>query len=472
MEQQIALPNSCTAEEAVEIVGEVTARLLIVGDPPSLRTLRLWRAKQLLSPGGRRFTRRNLLEVLGIMRLRSDGLTVGAAAERCKALDEDRLELLLTASQVKSTASQSTFAQVTLQLLAKGLLEQYRLVARGAIVGHSDTWRTGIENSPTSLRQASARLGRLYFEEGREDQAASLHALLQLCMKPLQHWAPHALSNLPEANDAVLIDPDYRVPSEDCEAIAQAAEGVSQDDLIEHRLHHELGQTLARLGDDADATYTTIREFIGRHPLATKRELQGLYAQPELPNAAIDFVRSLYSPVHADYATTGQSRRCHYCRALIGRDGRCTLHGCREDHPHTRAIELTAADEAMVARPEVLKYWVDPAREELRLYDALRLSGIAASLYPHSDRCDVAIGEDVGIDVKDYRNPSRLARKLNQGIGGLATYGRPILAVADRRAQDGDYIARLREQLLPEHRQRLEVLSLSQAIRVLKREYQ
>jgi hypothetical protein len=120
----------------------------------------------------------------------------------------------------------------------------------------------------------------------------------------------------------------------------------------------------------------------------------------------------------------------------------------------------------------VLKYWVDPAREELRLYDALRAAGIQAALYPHADRCDVAIGDDVGVDVKDYRDPAHLARKLNRGIGGLARYRRGLLAVADRRARHGDYIGRLREQLLPDTRERLEVRSVGETIRVLKRGYQ
>jgi hypothetical protein len=66
----------------------------------------------------------------------------------------------------------------------------------------------------------------------------------------------------------------------------------------------------------------------------------------------------------------------------------------------------------------------------------------------------------------------RLVRKLNLGIGGLLYYPRIILAVADRRVRYGDYIDRLREQLSPGNRQRLELRSVSDTIRVLKRDFQ
>src|SRR5919204_2591650 len=98
------LPESCTAEEAVGLVGTLAGHLASPGDVPSLRTLRLWRSKQLLSKGGRQFTRKNLLEVLGTMRLRIDGVTTGAAAEKCTALDEARLLTPVTAPRTMPAA--------------------------------------------------------------------------------------------------------------------------------------------------------------------------------------------------------------------------------------------------------------------------------------------------------------------------------------------------------------------------------
>src|SRR5262249_35011539 len=145
--------------------------------------------------------------------------------------------------------------------------------------------------------------------------------------------------------------------------------------------------------------------------------------------------------------------------------GRCVLEGCRDDHPGTRQTDPLRLDEARIARPEVLKFWVDPAREELRLFDGLERVGASPQLYPHCDRCDVSIGDAVGVDVKDYRAPARLAGRLNRWIGGLAHYPGAVLAIADRR-DVGQYLARVRELLSRENQKRLEIMSVTKALRM------
>lgn len=360
------------------------------------------------------------------------------------------------------------FAKVTLALLAQGVAQQYHLVRKGSIVGLIKQGQKPVEGPPIALRQAMAQLGRLYFEEGQEDRAASIHELLTHCMTPLAHWAPSAIHTLPQASNVVLIDPDYLVPSEDCEAIIEQAPGSRMEDLIERTLHRQLMFTVEGPGRDAAAVYTTIREFIARHPLATARELQVLRANPELPDDAVAFVQSIYIPVHTDHAVKGFIRRCYHCQAPIGRDGRCFLYGCREDHPQVCQGQPVQQMEAQVAQAEVLKYWVDPARDELRLFDNLRNVGIEAVLYPQLDQCDVAIEDAVGVDIKDYRDPECLAQRLNHSIVGLSDWDRKIIAITDRRVRSNtDYIARLREKLNPHVRNDLEILSVSETIQKL-----
>jgi hypothetical protein len=117
------------------------------------------------------------------------------------------------------------------------------------------------------------------------------------------------------------------------------------------------------------------------------------------------------------------------------------------------------------------KYWCDPAQEELRLYYGLQaLFGEAVQLYPHQDRCDVAVGAEIGIDVKDYQDPVSLARKLNYSLGGLRLYPRKLLAVAARRARQTHYLDRLREQLLPAVRRSIQVMSVDEVLITLQRE--
>jgi hypothetical protein len=461
------LPEQCTVEEAAVLLAEVAADLALTRDVPSVRTLRLWRAKHLLSPGSRRMTRKNVLEALVIVRLGVEGMGTAAAAERAREWDDARLLRFLTGGPgMPASVAPGTPPEITLRLLALGLLALFRAVTeRDAIVGHMDAQQ---RNTPATLRRAMALLGRHYFEEGQPDVTASVHALIRCAMTPLEEWAPIALRQLPNVADLVLVDPDYVVPTEDCQLIAEEAEGATPDDLVERHLHDQLMESLNRLSGNADRAYTAVREFIGRHPMATRPELRLLtHEDPEWPDEAIAFIQSVYMAVHrGSVAGTGISR-CRFCQGLIDRDGRCTLRACREEHSPSESGERVAVEHAFAARREVLMYWTEPALAELKLYDALLGRGLHAELYPHRDRCDVALNEQVGIDVKDYADPVRLARKLNRGIGGLAYYPRAILAVADRRARTAGYLDRLREQLTPSTRRRLEVLSVQETIRAL-----
>ena len=468
-----AIPQESTADDAAVLIATAASELGIRAEPPDVRTLRLWRSKRRLTVEGRRFTRRNLIEVLVLLKLRQEGLTLQGAVERVLALDEERLRLLLTQSSSLPLTTSDAEPLITLHLLARGIIEQYRLVEKGAIVGHTDERMTGMLSTPLSLQQAMAHLSRYYFAEGHDDRASSVHQLLRLCTEPLHAWAPRALAELTQYRDAVLIDPLYLVPNEDCEAIAEEADGTNLADMIERHLHEALRATLAKLGEDADAAYTVIRAFIGHHPLATRLELQHLYLNPELNNEAIAFVQGIYMAVHASSAINAQVQRCGYCNALLTYKG-CSLAGCRDDYPQPHPSDLLIPlGDAFLARPEVLKYWADPAREELRLYDALRRDTALRtiiSLYPGSDRCDVAVGEEIGIDVKDYHDPVRLAHRLNRSLGGLNHYPRRIVAIA-RRRWSSTYRDRLLEQLSPERRTALQVMRVDDAITYIKKTY-
>ena len=209
------IPEACSAEQAEEIVAGLAPRLGIDGELPSLRTVRLWRAKDMLTKAGRQFTRRNILELLAITRLRAQGVSASAASERVLELTDDEVRYLAAGTEHAPTDESRGFATDTVQILAMGLLQQYRAVAEGAVVGATLVDGGSKLNTPLALRQAMARLGRLYFVDGLPDHAASVNNLITLCTHPLATWAPSAVTQLPEYADAVLVDPTYLVPSED-----------------------------------------------------------------------------------------------------------------------------------------------------------------------------------------------------------------------------------------------------------------
>lgn len=481
------IPDQCDAEQAASTVAALAPMLGIGGDLPDVRTLRLWRTKRLMTIDGRHFTRRNILEVLAWRKLQQrDGLSQQAAAQRARSLDETRLLLLLQGTGNLQPPSTGPDPLITLQLLASGIVTLYSRVGKGAIVGHTDQHVTGVENTPVTLRQAMACLGHLYFAEERQDQASSVHQLLNMCKLPLNEWAPQALATLEEYSGVVLVDPDYLdapVPSEACETIAETAAGTRHmSDLIERQLHEQLREAIKQLGEaDAESAYTRIREFVARHPLTSAGELGDLHYDDDVPYAAITFLyEHVYTPVHAWDSRDGREvYQCKHCSCLIvaqqGNWGKaaCCLAGCREEHPTAEIRQRLPLAESYIARPEILKFWVDPARDELRIYDALRkVPGLRerARLYPHADRCDVSVGDQAGVDVKDYRDPIILAQRLNRSSLGVFMYSDAILAIAKRRWTPA-YQEQLEERLTPDRRSRLKIMSVTKAISYLKDTY-
>jgi hypothetical protein len=478
------LPANCTLEEAVTLISRYASIFgLDRSVLPDARALRDWRVRRILTVDGRHFTRRALLEAFVIIRLRQQGMTLSAAGTFARGItDESALYAHLsttpgttlggTDSAVGGAEQRGVDPLLTLQLLATGIIALYTRVRGGALVAHSDRTQLGYETTPAQLYQAMAYLGRYAFIEGREDTAASVHQLLALCQQPLHTWAPQALAHLEGYEEVILVDPDYRVPSDDCETIAANAKRGDLGDLIEDQLHKRLRSTISRSAG-ADEAYTAIRAFIGGHPMATRGELRALRLNQAIPDEALAFLEGLYQPVHAYEARDGLVRRCRRCGGLISNaTNACHLAGCRDDYPETTEQESVPLAEARIPPPEALLYWADPAREELRLYSELqkvRRLRDHVFLYPHSDRCDVALDEEIGIDVKDYRDPARLAQRLNGSIGGLEYYPRRILAIAKRRWNRA-YRDQLLDYLTTERRTQLEVMSVTQAIQTLRRE--
>ena len=217
--------------------------------------------------------------------------------------------------------------------------------------------------------------------------------------------------------------------------------------------------------------YTLVRRFIAEHPLATLEELGRIRKNPRLNPTIAAFLDEVYQSVHPNDTRSGQVLRCGHCQGPMTPEGRCHLATCRALHPDSLVGTKLPAESVKVARPEILRYWCDPAQEELRLYHAVReVHGDAVHLYPDEDRCDVSLGESIGVDVKDYADPVRLAAKLNNGIGGLRLYDRKILAVAARRARTDQYIARLKERLTPHLRRTIDVIGVDEAIEILSKE--
>lgn len=465
------LPPATTAEEAIPLITRLAADQGIDPKHFDLRTLRLWRTKKQITVEGRKVSRRNLLEVVFILRRRGEGLTQLAASSEALAMTEEQLEQAIAAPAATPLVS-STHAGLsgkqTLTRLAQGILDQFQAVEGGAVVAYNDVL-VPETITPTRLQQAQAFLGRHYFEEGQEDTSSSLHILLTQCTTPLKNWAPQAL--LTDVNrDFVLINGFYKIPSAECRDLAEDGRGYSLLDFRQHDLHQELREAVEKYGLQRDEKYTQIREFIGRNPLATRATF-GELRDTALRSDTIEWIESLYEPAHASLANQDRLvASCSRCHSLLMPDGTCTLEGCMEQYRDRHALALYPLNEVLLARPEVRKYWCDPAREELRLFDALnkgKLKG-KVQLYPQSDICDVGV-EHIAIDVKEHRDPVNLARMLNDHRSDLALYDLAILAISDRYWTK-HYGERLTEKLDAANHRKWRVMSVSDAIRFVRGE--
>lgn len=457
-----------TLKELLEGAGSLTERLNLGLVLPTERAVRDWRNDGLLTREGRSFTGRNLLEVLRIKQLRDQDFPVHTIRDDLTQRDDAALYAALTEGQLFPVVNddRELLLSETVSLLAGAILKQFEMTREGHLVGI-------YKDIPTELRQAQAHLARLAFESGETGEAdrfASVHDLLAACRKPMRAWAPSPLANHPGYATAILIDDEHLVPTEECNQFAE--QGGRLDDLIEKRLHEGVTQALTYTVEEerADA-YTLVRRFIAEHPLATLEELGRIRKNPRLNPTIAAFLDEVYQNVHTSDTRSGQVLRCGNCQGPMTPDGICRLATCRALHPDSLIGANLSAESVKVARPEILRYWCDPAQEELRLYNAAReVHGDAVHLYPDEDRCDVSLGTNIGVDVKDYADPVRLAAKLNNGIGGLRLYDRKILAVAARRARNDQYIARLKERLTPHLRRTIDVMGVDEAIEVLKKE--
>ncbi|MEW6420228.1 MAG: hypothetical protein AB1511_00685, partial [Deinococcota bacterium] len=128
--------------------------------------------------------------------------------------------------------------------------------------------------------------------------------------------------------------------------------------------------------------------------------------------------------------------RCGHCGSLIEATDppHCSSARCREEHDEAWVRDQVDPAELRVLRGELVLFWVNPGREELRLYEALKQRRDDVTLYPNQDEVDIGLGgeRDIGLDLKDYASMPTLARRFHRELGGLAFYRRGIVVVTDR----------------------------------------
>lgn len=479
-----------TAEELLEGLQRKIEQLNLAVESPSVRTIRSWRSRNLLSqPKGKKFGFRQVLEGLAILQLLKKGWTLVAIAEVLSSWNEKELERQILVEREEENVDRSrnspelslffqqkrqnnhTLAEDAVILLAQGILKQYDRVLTGREIVRQD------DKLPPELHSAMCKLGRLYLEEGKCDRAACVHDVLECSRYSLnndQKWNLTAFQKL-DTNNVKLIDPDLRVPTVDCREIANKSGSFGEDNVIENRLHQLIRTATESLGRKQHQAYTAIRELLGRRSLIKERELLDYLEEREL-TPRLETVLEFFDPVPEVWLINGYTHRCAHCNTLMrphyNRDrfpeGYCPIHQCNSKYPPQVKEKLNPEDgRLLVAKPQILAYWTAPAIDELAIFDEAKTYGLDVELYPESDLCDVAIGDrNIGIDAKSYRSPVLLALKLNRNIGGLINYKTRIVAITDELIEDcPGYLSTLRSLLNEKSETKsLQVMSVSSVI--------
>ncbi|WP_413168134.1 hypothetical protein ACL6C3_15570 [Capilliphycus salinus ALCB114379] len=485
-----------TAEALTKQLKRQIAQLGWSVDPPALRTVRLWRAKQLLSqPKGQKFGFRQILEGLATALLLKKGWTLAAIAQVLPSFSDVILEQQIIAETNHQDANWSPtipgatlplptghankfdLAEDAVILLAQGILRQYTRVLNREIVRQDDSM-------PSELYRSLCKLGRLYIEEGLPDEAACVHTVLDRARLPLKEWKLKIFQppNF-RFSGAILIDPDLRVPTSDCAEIANITGSFGEDNVIEYRLHQRLRESTERLGSrHQHKAYTAVRELFGRRSLIGQHELFEYLEDKELTPLQGTILDNFFDLVPDIWLINGYAHRCAHCGTLMRPyfdqklfpQGRCPIRQCPGHNSFKAKVGEKIdpkADSLLIAKPQILTYWTGPAIDEIAIFDAAKSNGLDAELYPDSDICDVGINNrNIGIDAKSYTSPVSLALRLNRSIGGLISYRRRIVAIGDQLLEDHpDYRSTLLSILEKKGEQNtLEILSVSEVIKSFK----
>jgi hypothetical protein len=341
--------------------------------------------------------------------------------------------------------------ETILFLLAQGLERQYDMLKNN----HSIV-RQKQKDLDDNLVSVLPRLSALYMCEGKEDKAASVHKLMEMATTPLKEWGIDyfAKEDFPY-QDVILIDPQTLAPTPESLELAAKAGGYGEDQILEDHYHNQVRDLVQSASTRRDELYTSIREFIVRHPLATIREIEDWKDSLKFPKAK-PTLAGFYRDIPIGWTHGGRVHKCSNCGGLLKShpdrtlypDGICVVSNCRKKGIFPKTDEVSDSQNMKLLNKQLLTYWVGPGLDEIRIYDAAKSRGRNAVLYHSSDACDISLdGFAVGIDVKSYTSAMLLIKRLNKSIGRLIEYDRKIIAISDELDDRfGNYMATLRSE--------------------------
>jgi hypothetical protein len=180
-------------------------------------------------------------------------------------------------------------------------------------------------------------------------------------------------------------------------------------------------------------------------------ELADLYG---ISQSDEDIIRGLYRKIHGPV----KLEICNYCKMPMRSRIICyNNHICFHDHTKNRqereTFLLKQGEVAYIPLDGIAYFNVLPGIEEFRIYTILKKQfeseSVSVNLFPNLERdgdIEILTGQKrILIDVKDYREPERLARHINERIGSY--FDLDYVYIPQYRMKGSDYLSVLKDQV-------------------------
>lgn len=176
-------------------------------------------------------------------------------------------------------------------------------------------------------------------------------------------------------------------------------------------------------GKEGSRDYVKFRRQLIEHPVLTVGKMMSWASNPNNGKAA-ELIQEAYEELPS--SSVGPDDRyyqCRYCGWVLewSKDrstAYCHSTLCAKKTNYFRRVKILEEMPAVRVKRGILRYVTRPGRWELNLEKYLIKLGLEVEMWPNLDCYDLRItfpdGETWAVDVKDWENPYRLARKIGK----------------------------------------------------------
>lgn len=294
--------------------------------------------------------------------------------------------------------------ELTLHLIASGLLELYNHIERGGKLSAP---------YPAKLQRGLDRLATIRLHK-KQTIPESMVDLLNWCRQPLLEWGLDFEVNYFGANDCLL---DGNFITTLCEDWARSGTDIEASLTEEHLMNRVF--ELCR-SSSAPGTYTALRKLWIEKPILTALEFQQKRFDLVLAPVA-EILDEAYIPISSSSFTNGQIACCPICGNALqvtthGNQKMCENERCRAKVSRKKGLSFSEKDQPVWLIRALRRFVGAPGLAEVRLAQKLESLGLTVELWPNYDAYDLRVvfpdGKKWAIDVKDWADPILLARSV------------------------------------------------------------